>query len=121
MSQRRINLGRVGEQEATAYLQKKGYQILARNFRARWGEIDIICGRGQRLVFVEVKTHASDQAGQPEESVTPRKIAILQRTAQYFKMKQPQTPDQLQLDVIAIKLDPSGQVKSLRHFENITQ
>lgn len=120
MTKRRLDLGRIGEQKAVAYLQKRGYQILERNFRSRWGEIDVICSHGQRLIFVEVKTHASDKAGQPEESVTARKIAILQRTAQYFKMKQPQTPDQLQLDVIAIKLDPSGQIKSLRHFENIT-
>ena len=120
MTRRRVNLGKLGEQKAVDYLRQKGYQILARNFRARWGEIDIICGQDQRLVFVEVKTHVSDQAGQPEESVTPRKIAILQRTAQYFKMKQPQTPDQLQLDVIAIKLDSNDQIKSLRHFKNIT-
>jgi len=73
------------------------------------------------LVFVEVKTRFSGSYGRPEEAVTPRKIHSLKRTAQYFKLKNPNLPDSLRIDVVAIELDQKKQtLKELRHFQNIT-
>ena len=121
MTRRNVNLGKLGEEKAVKYLQKHGYQILVRNFRVRWGEIDIIAQTKKALIFVEVKTRWSEKCGRPEEAVGPRKIKILKRTAQYFKMSHPKTPDLMMIDVIAIELDSLGNLKALRHFKNITQ
>jgi putative endonuclease len=51
--------GRAGEDRAVAYLSSKGYKILDRNFRTRWGEVDIVCETGREIVFVEVKSWRS--------------------------------------------------------------
>ena len=67
-------LGDVGENAVTNYLQEKGYNILARNFRyGRFAEIDIIAEIGDTIVFVEVKTRRSNKFGMPAEAVTPQK------------------------------------------------
>ena len=52
--------GAWGEAAAAAFLQAQGYTILARNFRTRWGEIDLVASDAKYLVFVEVKTRRSD-------------------------------------------------------------
>ncbi len=77
-------LGRSGEEAAVCYLKKKKYQILERGFRFHRGEIDIIALDRGTLVFVEVKTRASDEFGQPEEAVTPAKQAQLRRLAEAY-------------------------------------
>ena len=67
-------LGDAGENAVTNYLQNKGYNILARNFRyGRFAEIDIIAEIGDTIVFVEVKTRRSNKFGMPAEAVTPQK------------------------------------------------
>lgn len=121
MPRRRVNLGRLGEQQAVDYLQKQNYQILARNFHARIGEIDIVASDGRFLIFVEVKARRGQKCGQPEEAVTPHKLASIMKAAQYFKKLHPQTPALMRVDVIAIEFDASVRVRKLRHFKNITR
>ncbi|HXH07449.1 MAG TPA: YraN family protein [Vicinamibacterales bacterium] len=69
----RSRLGRHGEDVASAELRRRGYVILARRYRTRAGEIDIVARDGEAIVFVEVKTRASDRCGDPAEAVTPWK------------------------------------------------
>jgi len=69
----KLAIGRMGEEAATKALKKNGYRIVARNFRCRFGEIDIIAKDGKTLVFVEVKTRASDAFGTPGAGVDARK------------------------------------------------
>jgi putative endonuclease len=76
---RRLALGRDGEDKAVSFLRSKGYRILARNFRTKFGEIDIICRDKDWLVFVEVKTRSNPDFGYPEESVNRRKISRLEK------------------------------------------
>ncbi|MGE4555140.1 MAG: YraN family protein [Candidatus Paceibacterota bacterium] len=66
------SIGQIGEDLAVKYLKKKDYQILERNFRKKWGELDIVCWdkKTQELVFVEVKTTQSSSSILPEESLT---------------------------------------------------
>jgi len=64
-------LGDRGEDIAAKYLQQQGYRIVQRNYRSRYGEVDIICAQQGILVFVEVKTRTSNAFGFPEESITP--------------------------------------------------
>ena len=111
--------GRVGEDIAAKYLTAHGYRVIARNFKARYGELDIVAIKDKILVFVEVKTRLDSTYGTPEEAVTPRKLREIIKTSQYFKMKHPALPEAMRVDVIAIQLASSGGF-SVRHIENVT-
>ena len=71
--------GKYGELEAARYLQKQGYKLYDVNYRCRFGEIDLICTKGQYLVFVEVKTRSSEAYGTPAEAVTASKQQLIAR------------------------------------------
>jgi putative endonuclease len=82
-----LGVGKLGEDIACEYLVKSGYRILGRNYRQKWGEIDIIArARDLTLVFVEVKTlNAVKEAGlTPEDNLTPAKLRKLRRTCEIF-------------------------------------
>src|SRR3989304_3764889 len=79
-------LGGWGEQRAADYLQKRGYEILARNVRGEYGEIDLLARQGEGLVFVEVKARSTTRFGQPEEAITARKQQhLLDCALDYFQ------------------------------------
>ena len=117
--------GKIGEKYAADLLKRKGYKILFRNFRSKFGEIDIIAkdhstGSGQAtLVFIEVKTRWSKKFGQPEEAVTPTKLRHLEKAAQYFKLLHPNTPDLMRIDVVATEVE-NGRVTQTRILKNVT-
>lgn len=69
----RKRLGTVGEQLAASWYERQGFTVLARNWRCRHGEIDLIARRGDLVVFAEVKARSSLRFGVPAEAVTPRK------------------------------------------------
>ncbi len=101
-----IEIGRKGEEIATKYLKKRGYEILERNFKSkRWGEIDIVAIKDDVLVFVEVKARVGSKYGEPQEAVTPFKLRALKRTGQYYRIEHPNLPEALRIDVVAITLD----------------
>jgi putative endonuclease len=76
--------GRKGERIACLYLLRQGFDILARRYRGRSGEVDIIAFEKDLLVFVEVKTRRSQEFGEPWEFVDWQKQQILRRTAEEF-------------------------------------
>lgn len=85
-----INKRTVGsryENEAAAFLQKQGFQILEKNYRDRYGEIDLIAKEGTYLVFVEVKYRSNIKNGYPEEAVDRRKQDRIRHAAQYYLYK----------------------------------
>ena len=102
MSNQRINLGRQGEDIAAEYLRSKGFQIEARNFRQKSGEIDIICRDGDTLVFVEVKTRKDSEFGHPTESVTSRKQQQISRTALLYLSINSLHDEPVRFDVIGV-------------------
>lgn len=112
-----ISSGKRGERIAAMFLQKQGYTILEMNFKARYGEIDIIANDHGILVFVEVKTRKSYEYGRPEEAVDPRKLRIVVRTGEYYKLLHPELPDLLRVDVVAV--DELEEKVTL--FRNVTQ
>ena len=116
----RQRLGKIGEDFAAEYLLKHGYRIIERNFKARYGEIDIIALSGSTLVFIEVKTRIGREFGLPEEAVTPRKIREVVKTAGYYKVFHHELPESLRLDVIGIELNPDETLKYFNHIENVT-
>ncbi len=77
MSIHKQQLGKEGEEIATAHLIKEGYKILARNYRSGRAELDIIATKDNLLIVVEVKTRETDKYGNPEESVGTGKINML--------------------------------------------
>ncbi len=121
MSLEKKIIGTRGEQIASDYLLKKGYKIIARNFRIRYGELDIICIKDNVLIFVEVKTRTDAQYGTPEEAVTPRKLREIILTSQFYIAGHKGLPERQRIDVIAIVCDAGGKVSSLKHLENVSQ
>lgn len=84
MTERRLSLGKQGEELACRHLEGLGYRILARNFRSRSGEIDIVAEDRGTLVFVEVKTRSGVGFGSPLEAVTAHKQQQLGRLAMEY-------------------------------------
>ena len=97
-------LGRRAEDFAVDLLTSKGYKILERNFRSRFGEIDIVTTDGSALVFVEVKARWSDRFGAPEEAVTPSKLWKIKKTADYYALTNSKTKEKMRIDVVAIEI-----------------
>ena len=101
MNKREIGSGY--EEMAAAYLIEQGYTILERNFRERYGEIDIIARDGEYLVFVEVKYRKNEKNGDPAEAVGAYKQQRIRRTAQYYLYKKRMgTETPCRFDVVAI-------------------
>ena len=76
--------GRQGEDCAARFLERKGYRILARNYRTRFGEIDLIAQQGEFLAFVEVKTRTENGWGRPAEAVSAAKQRRILLAAQEY-------------------------------------
>ena len=104
MSNARQRLGVEGESIACAELERLGYLIVERNYRSRFGEIDIVANDKGTVVFVEVKTKTTDSFGDPVEEVTPQKqrqiVSMGQEYATYCCA--PHTP--CRFDVVAVDL-----------------
>ena len=100
----KLQVGKYGEDLAVAFLEKRGYKIIDRNFRIRGGEIDIVAIEKNTLVFVEVKTRTSLQFGLPQESVTKNKIYFLERAAKFYRNRRKNLPLAERIDVVAIDL-----------------
>jgi len=77
-------LGRRGEDLATAAALAEGYQVIGRNYRCPLGEIDLILQRGETVVFAEVKTRRSVGFGEAWEAVTPTKQERIRRVAAWY-------------------------------------
>ena len=102
----RAELGRSGEALAERYLKKKGYRILERNFRGRYGEIDIIAGKADGLIFIEVKTRSGSKYGAPKEAVDARKASrIIKASQEYMQSKGTPEDTAIRFDVIGISTE----------------
>lgn len=81
MTQARRALGASGEQLAADWYLRNGYEVVARNWRCRDGELDLVVRRGRAFAFCEVKTRTSDMFGAPVEAVTRQKQVRLRHLA----------------------------------------
>jgi putative endonuclease len=107
-------VGKWGEQTASDFLTQRGYQIVARNLRTPYGEIDLLAQKDGFTVFVEVKARLTESAGLPEASVNTRKQAHMTACAEHYA--QQHAIDHWQIDVIAIRR-VAGKAQ-ITHFEN---
>ena len=95
------DLGAWGEQKAAEYLMHKGFALIERNYRSRYGEIDLVMENDSYLVFVEVKLRKSDRYGTPAEYVTRSKQEKLRNTALMY-LQSHEVDKQPRFDVIEI-------------------
>jgi putative endonuclease len=116
----RHRLGQRGEQVAADHLARRGFEIVERNYRTRWGELDIVAYDGHVLAFCEVKTRrmSGDQRN-PLESVRALKRSRIRKLAGSWLIDRKQRPyaDVLRFDAIAVTFDLSGKLASIEHLE----
>lgn len=103
---RHISTGKEGEDLAALYFEKEGFTILARNWRFRHKEVDLIACRNNVLHFIEVKTRTSTTFGWPEEKVSEAKMRFLMAAAEEF-LESCEATMRVQFDVLAINLHPA--------------
>jgi putative endonuclease len=117
--------GHLGEQIAAEHLAHRGYSIVARNFRTRYGELDLIAADDRSIVFCEVKTRvAGTRAGPdgPLDAIGPRKRGRLRQMATQWladgtAADRPRRSE-LRFDAIGVVLSPGGRLLALEHLEN---
>ena len=110
--------GQRGEDLAAEHFERLGFEVLARNHRTRFGELDLVACDGDTLVFVEVKTRRAD-AREPWESLHDRKRSQVRRMAVAWLAEGTDRPfgAQLRFDAVAILLDANGNLVRLDHLE----
>lgn len=102
MADPRRALGAAGEAQAAEWYEAHGYTVVARNWRCREGELDLVVAKGHELVFVEVKTRRTAAFGVPAEAVTPRKQQRLRTLAVRYLRDTGTRARRLRFDVVAI-------------------
>ena len=106
----RKRLGNQGEEAVARWLRREGYQLLASQYRCRFGEIDLIVrSREGILCFVEVKTRSSSRFAAPREAVTPAKQRKLWTTAEYYLARTGQGECFCRFDVAEVYPAPEGE------------
>lgn len=106
--------GRSGEDLACRHLERSGLLVLARNFRSRWGELDVVAREGEQVVFVEVKERHGASHGAGLEAVVPAKRRRMVLTAQLYASKHGLTESHIRFDVISIDWGTDGKPR-IRH------
>lgn len=96
--------GNKGEDLAAIYLSEKGYEIIERNWRFGYTEVDIIAAMDNRLHFFEIKTRTTSKYGKPEESMSHKKMKMLKIAAEEYQYRNPQWK-YLQFNVLAITIE----------------
>lgn len=115
-------LGFLAENIAARYLEAGGYEVIDKNYRKPWGEIDIIVRKKGIVVFVEVKANRREFGGDfnPEVRVDWKKVAKIKRAAPLYLEKELLNMDtEWQIDVIVVTFDNITQKAKIKHFKNI--
>lgn len=117
----RAEIGALGEQLAVDHLTGLGLRVLGRNWRCRYGELDIVAAdpATRTVVFVEVKTRTGDGFGTAAEAVTTAKVRRLRRLAGLWLTVHGGGWAGIRIDVIGVRLDRSGQLRGLAHFQGV--
>jgi putative endonuclease len=115
----RHRLGQQGEALAAEHLARLGYTILERNYRTRWGELDIVAFDGTTLAFCEVKTRRLSRAGGPLEGLRHAQRQRLRKMAGAWMIERKDRPysELIRFDAIGVTIDATGKLVSLEHLE----
>lgn len=101
-------LGDFGEELAAEHLRAAGMVVLERNYRCKFGEIDIVARDGSALVICEVKTRSGQAYGSPIEAITGRKAARLRRLAAHWLADHDVCPPSVRIDVVSVLVPRKG-------------
>jgi putative endonuclease len=116
----RRHLGQLGEQLASEHLVRLGYEIVERNYRTRWGELDIVAFDGRILTFVEVKTRRlnGDRRRTFDALHQPKRNRV-RKMAGAWLIERSDRPhaDELRFDAIGVTFTPDGRLVSIDHLE----
>lgn len=116
----RHRLGELGEQLAAEHLVRRGFEIVERNFRTRWGELDIVAFDGRTLAFCEVKTRRlKPGSGTPFDALRTAKRGRIRKMAGSWLIERVRRPhaEILRFDAIGVTFDPAGRLVSIEHLE----
>ena len=111
-------LGRRGEAAAERYLRKLGYIIVARGHRDNIGELDLVAVDGRTVVFIEVKTRTSHDAGHPADAVDEKKQQRLTRLALSYMKRHDLLECAARFDVVAVTWPADSNQPTIEHFQN---
>ncbi len=122
-------IGQIGEDCACEYLEKNGYRVIERNYLKKWGEIDIIAKKGQKVHFIEVKsvsrrldsvTHVTNDQYKPEDNMHPWKLERLGRAVQLYLLDR-NIPDEVewQFDLVTAYIDADKRLSRVELLEDI--
>lgn len=111
-------MGGLGEGLTVRHLERQGYEILARNWHCRYGELDIVAANGTYLAFVEVKTRRDSRYAAAREAVDRRKREKLLLTAQAWLAEHPEEQRQPRFDVAEVYTGEGGGRPLLNYLEN---
>lgn len=116
-------VGNIGEEIASNYLESRGYKVISRNYRRKWGEIDLICEKLGTIRFVEVKAisvedFSRERPYEPEDLVDQRKLKKVARTAALY-MEEAGDDREFQIDVVGVLLHMQNKVARCRLFEQV--
>lgn len=121
--------GEIGENITATFLAKKGFSVICRNYRKKWGEIDIVAEKDKVLHFVEVKTVSRKSYGgkfeqeinnyRPEDNMHPWKQKRLRRAIQTYLLEKYREDPAWQFDLACVFLDQERRVAKVRFMENI--
>lgn len=121
-------IGEIGENVACTFLMKHGFDILERNYTKKWGEIDVICRKGDKLYFIEVKAVTRDlnvkretlDSYKPEDNMHPWKLKRLSRTIQtYLVSKKVSESVEWQFDILVVFLDMKNRKARVKRVEDV--
>jgi putative endonuclease len=116
----RAQIGAFGEQLAVDHLTASGLRVLARNWRCRYGELDVIAAdtAARVVVFVEVKTRTTDLYGGVAQAVTPQKVRRLRRLAGVWLAGQDTGWAQVRIDVVGVRIG-HGPTPEITHLQGV--
>lgn len=112
-------VGNFGEELAGNYLVKNRYEIIDRNVKIGYKEIDIIAKKGDEIIFIEVKTRTSDKFGPAEEAMDDRKIGYLSYAILGYLNQHKFNDYEVSFDLIAIDINKQSKTAKIKHYKNI--
>jgi putative endonuclease len=121
VSKSRVNLGRRGEELAAEELYRQGYSVVSRNWRCRWGEVDLVAQRDVAWTFFEVRTRRGRSFGTPEESITEAKLERMIDVAQMYLAEHDINAHDVdwRLGIVAVEMDRTGRLMRIDVYENV--
>ena len=115
MNKRKI-IGQYGEDIASKYLIRNNYEIIERNRKISYQEIDIIAKIKQEIVFVEVKTRTLGQSGGAEESINTNKVKNIKKAIGAYVYENSIDIDKARFDVIVVNINKINKVANIKHY-----